>query len=138
VTLDRYVVAEDCGRVINPAIVDGQVHGAVAQGIGAALYEEVVYDETGQILTASLTDYAVPRAGDAPSIKTQHLEVESPTTVGGFRGMGEGGTIAPAAIASGAPDALALLGITSELPMTPAPVPLVRRRGRIPDLSERP
>ena len=116
VTLDRYVVAEDCRRVINPAIVDGQVHGAVAQGIGAALYEEVVYDETGQILTASLTDYAVPRAGDAPSIKTQHLEVESPTTVGGFRGMGEGGTIgAPAAIAN----ALAPLGAyVFELPMT--------------------
>jgi aerobic carbon-monoxide dehydrogenase large subunit len=121
VTLDRYVVAEDCGRVINPAIVDGQVHGAVAQGIGAALYEEVVYDEAGQILTASLTDYAVPRAGDAPSIKTQHLEVESPTTVGGFRGMGEGGTIgAPAAIANALADALAPLGAdVFELPMTP-------------------
>jgi len=121
VTLDRYVVAEDCGRVINPAIVDGQVHGAVAQGIGAALYEEVVYDEAGQILTASLTDYAVPRAGDAPSIKTQHLEVESPTTIGGFRGMGEGGTIgAPAAIANALADALTPLDAdVFELPMTP-------------------
>jgi carbon-monoxide dehydrogenase large subunit len=94
VTLDRYIVVEDCGRVINPAIVDGQVHGAVAQGIGAALYEEVAYDETGQILTANLTDYALPRAGDVPAISTRHLEVESPTTVGGFRGMGEGGTTA--------------------------------------------
>ncbi|MBO0736925.1 MAG: molybdopterin-dependent oxidoreductase, partial [Alphaproteobacteria bacterium] len=121
VTIDRYIVAEDCGRVINPAIVDGQVHGAVAQGIGAALYEEIVYDEEGQILTAGLTDYAVPRAGDTPSIKTEHLEVESPTTVGGFRGMGEGGTIgAPAAIANALADALTPLGADIfELPMTP-------------------
>ena len=120
VTLDRYIVAEDCGRVINPAIVDGQVHGAVAQGIGAALYEEVIYDEAGQILTASLIDYAIPRAGDVPSVNTQHLEVESPTTVGGFRGMGEGGTIgAPAAIANALTDALTPLGIdVFELPMT--------------------
>jgi len=121
VTLDRYIVVEDCGRVINPAIVDGQVHGAVAQGIGAALYEEVVYDETGQILTANLTDYALPRAGDVPAISTRHLEAESPTTVGGFRGMGEGGTIgAPAAIANALTDALMALGAdVFELPMTP-------------------
>jgi len=121
VTLDRYIVAEDCGRVINPAIVDGQVHGAVAQGVGAALYEEVVYDETGQILTASLIDYALPRAGDVPAVITQHLEVESSTTVGGFRGMGEGGTIgAPAAVANALADALAPLGVDIfELPMTP-------------------
>ena len=97
-TLDQYIVVEDCGRVINPAIVDGQVHGAVAQGIGAALYEEVVYGRAGQILTASPIDYALPRAADVPWINTQHLQVESPTTVGGFRGMGEGATIgAPAA-----------------------------------------
>jgi carbon-monoxide dehydrogenase large subunit len=109
VTLDRYIVAEDCGRVINPAIVDAQVHGAVAQGIGAALYEEVVYDDSGQILTTSLIDYALPRAGDVPWINAQHLQVESPTTVGGFRGMGEGGAIgAPAAVANALADALAL------------------------------
>jgi aerobic carbon-monoxide dehydrogenase large subunit len=121
VTLDRYIVAEDCGRVINPAIVDGQVHGAVVQGIGAALYEEVVYDETGQILTASLIDYALPRAGDVPAIMSRHLEIESPTTVGGFRGMGEGGTIgAPAAVANALADALAPLGVgIFELPTTP-------------------
>ena len=101
------------------------MHGAVAQGVGAALYEEVVYDEAGQILTGSLTEYAVPRAGDAPSIKTQHLEVESPTTVGGFRGMGEGGTIgAPAAIANTLPDALAPLGAPDN---TGTPVPLIAK-----------
>ena len=120
-TLDRYVVAEDCGRVINPMIVDGQVHGAVAQGIGAALYEEVVYDESGQLLTASLADYVIPCAGEVPPIETIHLETESPTTVGGFRGMGEGGTIgAPAAIANALGDALTPLGAeVFELPMTP-------------------
>jgi aerobic carbon-monoxide dehydrogenase large subunit len=114
VRLGRYVVAED--------IVDGQVHGAVAQGIGVALYEEVVYDDAGQLLTASLADYLVPTATEVPAITTIHLETESPTTVGGFRGMGEGGTIgAPAAIAHVIADALAPLGSEIfELPMTPA------------------
>jgi carbon-monoxide dehydrogenase large subunit len=121
VKLDRYVVAEDCGRIINPMIVDGQVHGAVAQGIGAALYEEVIYDAAGQLLTASLADYVIPSATEVPSVSTVHLETESPSTVGGFRGMGEGGTIgAPAAIANALADALAPLGIEIfELPMTP-------------------
>jgi aerobic carbon-monoxide dehydrogenase large subunit len=120
VKLDRYVVAEDCGRMINPMIVDGQVHGAVAQGIGAALYEEVIYDDDGQLQTASLADYVIPTASEVPSIETVHLEGESPSTVGGFRGMGEGGTIgAPAAIANALADALAPLGAEIfELPMT--------------------
>jgi aerobic carbon-monoxide dehydrogenase large subunit len=121
VKLNRYVVAEDCGRLINPMIVEGQVHGAVAQGIGAALYEEIIYDEAGQLLTASLSDYGIPVASEVPSITTVHLETESPTTVGGFRGMGEGGTIgAPAAIANALADALAPFGAEIfELPMTP-------------------
>src|SRR6516165_10146376 len=76
VKLDRYVVAEDCGRVINPMIVDGQVHGAVAQGIGAALYEEMIYDAAGQLLTASLADYLVPSATEVPAMTTVHLEAE--------------------------------------------------------------
>lgn len=121
IKLRNYSVCEDCGRVINPLIVDGQVHGGVAQGIGAALYEEVVFDERGQILTASLADYVIPAAGEIPPIKVVHLETESPSTVGGFRGMGEGGTIgAPAAIANAVSDALAPLGIEiTELPVTP-------------------
>jgi len=121
VRIDRYVVAEDCGRIINPMIVDGQVHGAVAQGIGAALFEEIVYDETGQLLTANLADYAIPTASDLPAVETLHLETESPSTLGGFRGMGEGGTIgAPAAIANALADALApFAGEIFELPMTP-------------------
>jgi carbon-monoxide dehydrogenase large subunit len=106
--------------MINPMIVDGQVHGAVAQGIGAALYEEVIYDDAGQLLTASLADYAIPTAGEVPAIKTVHLDAACPSTVGGFRGMGEGGTIgAPAAIANALADALAPLGAEIfELPMT--------------------
>jgi carbon-monoxide dehydrogenase large subunit len=121
VHIDRFVVAEDCGRIINPLIVDGQVHGGVAQGVGAALYEEVVYDGEGQIHTASLVDYLVPTACEIPHMDVVHLETVSPTTLGGFRGMGEGGTIgAPAAIANAVADALAPLGIgIDELPVTP-------------------
>ena len=120
VRLERFVVAEDCGTIINPLIVDGQVHGGVAQGIGAALYEEVVYDEQGQILTASLVDYVVPAASEIPPMHVVHMETASPA-IGGFRGMGEGGTIgAPAAVANAISDALAPLGIEiSELPVTP-------------------
>jgi aerobic carbon-monoxide dehydrogenase large subunit len=121
VRIDRFVVAEDCGRIVNPLIVDGQVHGGVAQGIGAALYEEIVYDEQGQINTASLVDYLVPSACEIPAMDVVHLESASPTTLGGFRGMGEGGTIgAPAAIANAVADALAPLGIEiNDLPVTP-------------------
>jgi carbon-monoxide dehydrogenase large subunit len=117
----RYVVAEDCGKLVNPLIVNGQVHGGVAQGIGAALLEEVIYDAEGQLNTASLVDYLVPSACEVPPMTVVHLETSSPTTLGGFRGMGEGGTIgAPAAIANAIADALSPLGIEiSELPVTP-------------------
>jgi carbon-monoxide dehydrogenase large subunit len=120
VRIVRYVVAEDCGRIINPMIVDGQVHGGVAQGIGAALYEEMVYDADGQLLSASLADYIVPSAVEIPHIDVVHVESES-AVAGGFRGMGEGGTIgAPAAIANAIADALSPLNISiSVLPMTP-------------------
>jgi carbon-monoxide dehydrogenase large subunit len=120
VRLEKFVVAEDCGRIVNPLIVDGQVHGGVAQGIGAALYEELVYDGQGQILTASLADYVLPAASDVPPMHVIHMETASPA-LGGFRGMGEGGTIgAPAAVANAVSDALAPLGIEiDELPVTP-------------------
>jgi aerobic carbon-monoxide dehydrogenase large subunit len=121
IRVERFTVAEDCGRLVNPLIVDGQVHGGVAQGIGAALYEEVIYDERGQITTGSLVDYLVPSACEIPPMRVVHLESYSPTTLGGFRGMGEGGTIgAPAAVANAVADALAPLGIEiNELPATP-------------------
>jgi aerobic carbon-monoxide dehydrogenase large subunit len=121
IKIERFVVAEDCGRVVNPLIVDGQVHGGVAQGIGAALYEEIIHDAEGQLHTGSLVDYLVPSACEIPSLEVVHIESFSPTTLGGFRGMGEGGTIgAPAAVANAVADALAPLGIEiNELPVTP-------------------
>ena len=121
VKVERFLVAEDCGKLINPMIVDGQVHGGVAQGIGAALYEEMIYNDEGQNVTASLVDYVVPSATEIPSIGVVHIEAASLTTLGGFRGMGEGGTIgAPAAVANAVADALAPLGIeVFELPVTP-------------------
>ena len=121
VSMRNYIVAEDCGRIVNPMIVDGQVHGGVAQGIGAALYEEVVHDESGQVLTGSFVDYIVPSAAEIPEIEAVHLETESPSTLGGYRGMGEGGTIgAPAAVANAVADALAAMDIEiNELPITP-------------------
>jgi carbon-monoxide dehydrogenase large subunit len=117
----RYVVVEDCGRMVNPLIVDGQVHGGVAQGIGAALLEEIVYDDHGQLLSGTLMDYVVPSACEVPMMEVHHLETPSPVTLGGFRGMGEGGTIgAPAAIANAIADALSPLGIeVAELPVSP-------------------
>jgi carbon-monoxide dehydrogenase large subunit len=120
VKIHKYVVAEDCGRVINPMIVDGQVHGGVAQGIGAALYEEVIYDEDGQLVSASLADYVIPSAVEIPHMDVVHIESCS-AVAGGFRGMGEGGTIgAPAAIANAISDALSQLDIqVSILPITP-------------------
>ncbi len=121
VALVRHVVVEDCGRIINPMIVEGQAVGGVAQGVGAALLEEVVYGEGGQLQSGSLMDYLVPTATDVPPIEVEHVERPSPSTLGGFKGVGEGGTIgAPAAIANAVADALAPLGIEiSELPITP-------------------
>lgn len=121
VHIQRYVIAEDCGRVINPLIVEGQTRGALAQGIGAALLEEVIYDAEGQLQTASLVDYLLPSAPEVPNLELVHLDSVAPNTLGGFRGMGEGGTIgAPAAIANAVTDALAPLGASvSELPITP-------------------
>ena len=116
----NYLVAEDCGKLINPLIVDGQVHGGVAQGIGAALFEEMIYDGQGQLLTASLASYLLPTAAEIPCIDVCHLETKIPKNPGGFRGMGEGGTIgAPGAIANAVSDALSPLGVeVSELPIT--------------------
>jgi len=135
VTVTRYVVAEDCGRVINPMIVDGQVQGAVAQGIGVALLEEVIHDDDGQIVTASLADYLIPVAGTMPPIGIVHVETVLPPTQGGFRGMGEGGTIgAPAAISNAVSDALSAMGIeVTTLPITPDRIfQLITQQGSLP------
>jgi aerobic carbon-monoxide dehydrogenase large subunit len=121
VTVRDYVVVEDCGPVINPLIVEGQIHGAVAQGIGEALGERLVYDEGGQLATGTLMDYALPVAGALPAFTIGHLETPSPLTPGGYKGMGEGGTIgAPAAIANAVADAVKPLGLSvTALPILP-------------------
>ncbi len=124
VKLLRYVVAHDCGKVINPIIVDGQVHGGVAQGVGGALGEEMVYDEQGQLLTQSLMDYFVPRADDLPALETVHLEFPSERNPLGAKGLGEGGAISPpAAIANAVEDALAPFGVkVTQTPLIPSRV----------------
>jgi carbon-monoxide dehydrogenase large subunit len=129
VAVRDYVVVEDCGPVINPMIVEGQIHGAVAQGIGEALSERLVYDGDGQLLTGTLMDYALPAAGAMPAPTIGHLETPSPLTPGGYKGMGEGGTIgAPAAIANAVADAVKPLGVAvTSLPIVPED--LVRRHG---------
>jgi carbon-monoxide dehydrogenase large subunit len=133
VTLTRYVIVEDAGRIINPMIVEGQTVGGVAQGLGAALLEEIAYGEGGQPLTGTLMDYLIPTAVEMPPIAVEHLDTPSPSTLGGFKGVGEGGTIgAPAAIANAVADALAALDVhITELPITPARLfhLLDRRRG---------
>ena len=108
VRLLRLIAAHDCGTVINPLIVDGQIHGGAAQGIGQALAEAARYDETGQLLTGSLMDYALPRADTMPeAFELLHLSTPSPLTVSGIKGMGEGGTVGVvAAIANAVADAL--------------------------------
>jgi carbon-monoxide dehydrogenase large subunit len=108
IAIERYVVAHDCGVVINPMLVDGQVVGGTVQGLGGALLEEFVYDRQGQLLTGSLMDYALPRASDAPSVELLHQQSPSPLNPLGVKGVGEGGAIAPpAAIANAVCDALA-------------------------------
>ena len=116
-----FAVAEDCGTMINPMIVEGQVRGGVVQGIGTALYEEIPYDAQGQPLVGTLADYLVPGAAELPAIKIVHLHTPTPYTEYGVKGMGEGGAIAPpAAIANAVRDALASLGAeVNETPLTP-------------------
>lgn len=117
----RHVVVHDCGRELNPAIVEGMVHGSTAHGMGAALLEEFRYDDSGQLLTATLMDYLKPTAADLPDIEVDRLEHASPVTPLGAKGVGEGGAIpAPAAVANAVEDALAPFGVVIRaLPITP-------------------
>jgi aerobic carbon-monoxide dehydrogenase large subunit len=126
----RYVAVDDCGRIVNPALVEGQIAGGVAQGLGGALFEHCAYDEAGQLLTTTLMDYAVPTAADVPPLELHHLETPAPSIAGGFKGAGEAGTTgAPAAILNAVNDALAPLGaLISDQPITPERV--VRALGR--------
>src|SRR5437667_11521751 len=114
----RWVCVEDTGRVINPMVVEGQVHGAIAQGIGGALFEHLVYDAEGQLTTGSFMDYALPAATMLPAFELDHIE-EPADNLLGVRGVGEGGTLGPAAVlANAVADALGIE--TNELPLTPA------------------
>jgi aerobic carbon-monoxide dehydrogenase large subunit len=116
-----YVVSEDCGTMINPMIVDGQVQGGIAQGIGTALYEEIPYDEQGQPLATTFADYMVPCAPEVPTVRIEHMITPALTTEYGVKGLGEGGAIAPpAAIANAVADAFRDIGATfNETPLTP-------------------
>ena len=121
VVVERYVVAEDAGRLINPMIAEGQVHGGIAQGIGNALLEEIIYDENGSILTANLADYMPPTAREIPPIELHHIETPSVNSITKAKGLGEGGAIgAPAAVLNAINDALAPFGAQiDEMPATP-------------------
>ncbi|MDR7522761.1 MAG: xanthine dehydrogenase family protein molybdopterin-binding subunit [Armatimonadota bacterium] len=117
----RYIAVDDVGRVINPLIVDGQVQGGIAQGVAQALWEGAVYDRNGQLLTATMMDYAVPKAGFFPRFELDRTVTPSPTNPLGVKGAGETGTIAsPAAVVNAVMDALAPLGVTHlDMPLTP-------------------
>ncbi len=138
VELLDFAVAEDCGTMVNPMIVEGQIRGGVVQGIGTALYEEIPYDERGQPLAGTLADYLLPGAAELPAIKIGHLHTPATATEYGMKGMGEGGAVAPpAAIANAMRDALAALGDSggaelNETPITPRRVLTAIKKARAP------
>jgi carbon-monoxide dehydrogenase large subunit len=121
VDIIRYVAVDDCGRAINPLLIDGQVHGGVVHALGQALYEQVVYDENGQLVTGTFVDYALPSAADVPSFETDRTETPSPTNTLGVKGVAEAPTIAcTPAVVSSVLDALAPLGVKElDMPLTP-------------------
>src|SRR5205814_337544 len=129
VTIEKFLVAEDAGRIINPMIADGQVHGGIAQGIGNVLLEEIIYDESGDILTTTLADYLPPTAHEIPKIELHHMETTSDASITKAKGVGEGGAIgAPAAVLNAIVDALSPFGIEFfEMPVTP---PRIRQKLR--------
>lgn len=121
VYIQRYVAVDDYGHVLVPTLVEGQTHGAITQGIGQALYEQMAYDGSGRVLSATLMDYAVPIAKELPPFELTLTETPSPLNVLGVKGAGEAGTVAaPAAVANAVIDALLPLGITAlDVPLTP-------------------
>jgi carbon-monoxide dehydrogenase large subunit len=121
VTILRYVVVHDSGTIVNPTIVEGQVHGGVAHGAGNALYERMVYGEDGQVLTGTFADYTLPGSGDVPTVEIIHMETPSPFNPEGIKGAGEGGTIGGIpTIVSAVEDALSPFGVQiDEMPLNP-------------------
>ncbi len=134
-----YVVSHDAGKLINPLLVDGQIHGGVAQGIGAALYEEICYDQSGQLLSGSFMDYLLPGSMEMPKIKTVHLESLSPLNPLGVKGLGEGGAVAPpAAVANALEDALLPFKVrVNQVPLGPERVLELLKRKEIHDPESR-
>jgi len=131
----KHVAMHDAGRPINPMIVEGQLHGGLAQGIGAALAEEIVYDDEGQLLTGTLMEYGLPRADQMPPTDVAHLDFPSTVNPLGIKGVGESGVIAPAAaIANAVEDALADFGVeVNTVPLTGARIfEMLMRTGRWP------
>ncbi len=124
VTIERIVAVEDCGTVLNPLLVDGQVAGAIAQGVGAVLYEGLPYGDDGQFLAGSLGEFLYPTAPELPDVEVDHLVTASPVTEGGIKGMGEGGLIgAPAAIVNAIADALSPFGVSfDQTPLRPCDI----------------
>jgi carbon-monoxide dehydrogenase large subunit len=124
VAIRRYVAVDDCGNIINPLLVAGQVHGGIAQGLAQALYEEAIYDQEGQLLTAGFLDYAVPRAAHVPVMELDHTVTPSPHNPLGAKGVGEAGTIGSIpAVVNAVLDALAPFGVESlDMPLTPRKV----------------
>ena len=121
VTIVRYVAVDDCGRVLNPMLVDGQIHGGVAQGIGQALFEEAVYDEAGQLVSGTFMDYALPRAHHLPRFETARTETPTDVNPLGVKGVGEAGTIgATPAVVNAVVDALEPFGVRHvDMPLRP-------------------
>ncbi len=121
ITLRNYYAVDDCGRILNPLLVDGQIHGGLAQGIGQAMWEELVYDENGQVVTGSLMDYALPKAHQFPWFDTETTETRTPVNPLGVRGVGEAGTIGSTpAIVNSVVDALHHLGVRHiDMPLKP-------------------
>jgi carbon-monoxide dehydrogenase large subunit len=135
VEMKKFLVAEDAGLIINPMIADGQVHGGVAQGIGNALLEEIIYDETGNILSSTLADFLPPTAQEIPEIELHHIETLTGNSITKAKGLGEGGAIgAPAAVISAINDALSSFGISiDEMPATPQRIrAALRHSGKLP------
>jgi carbon-monoxide dehydrogenase large subunit len=124
VSVIDYSVVNDSGRIINPLIVEGQIHGGVAQGVGGALYEALVYDAGGQLVTQSLLDYVMPTSQQVPPIRLAHVETPSPLNPLGVKGLGEGGAVAPPpAIAAAVEDALQAFGAhVTRIPLGPETV----------------
>lgn len=132
VEIARYVAVDDCGKIVNPLLVAGQIHGGVAQGIGQALYEQAVYDENGQLVTGSLMDYAAPKATMMPWIESDHTVTPSPVNPLGVKGVGEAGTIGCSpAVVNSVVDALSHLGVKHiDMPLTPERVWRVMEGGQ--------